>query len=309
MAEDYHLPVLLQEVIDFLGIEPGKLYVDATLGGGGHAQQILLRGGMVLGVDLDEEALFYARQKLSAYGSRLELVHDNFKNLPHILQQRRIEEIDGIIFDLGLSSHQIDTPARGFSYKINAPLDMRFNQKQGFSAFELLNNLSEEELRKIISKYGEEKFASLIAKEIVKERRKAPLTTSSELVALIDRAIPSRLKQKGHHPARRTFQALRIAVNDELKNLEEALYGVIPFLAKGGRICVITFHSLEDRLVKNFFREKARGCVCPPQQPVCTCNRKAEIKILTPRPLRPSAAEIENNPRAKSAKLRVAEKI
>lgn len=309
MVEDYHLPVLLQEVIDFLGIEPGKLYVDATLGGGGHAQQILLRGGMVLGVDLDEEALSYTRQKLSAYGSRLELVHDNFKNLPHILQQRRIEEIDGIIFDLGLSSHQIDTPARGFSYKINAPLDMRFNQKQGFSAFELLNNLSEEELRKIISKYGEEKFASLIAKEIVKERQKAPLTTSSELVALIDRVIPSRLKQKGHHPARRTFQALRIAVNDELKNLEEALYGVIPFLAKGGRICVITFHSLEDRLVKNFFREKARGCVCPPQQPVCTCNRKAEIKILTPRPLRPSAAEIENNPRAKSAKLRVAEKI
>jgi len=309
MAEDYHLPVLLQEVIDFLGIEPGKLYVDATLGGGGHAQKILLRGGMVLGVDLDEEALSYVRQKLSAYGSRLELVHDNFKNLPHILQQRRIEEIDGIIFDLGLSSHQIDTPARGFSYKINAPLDMRFNQKQGFSAFELLNNLSEEELRKIISKYGEEKFASLIAKEIVKERRKAPLTTSSELVALIDRAIPSRLKQKGHHPARRTFQALRIAVNDELKNLEEALYGVIPFLAKGGRICVITFHSLEDRLVKNFFREKARGCVCPPRQPVCTCNRKAEIKILTPHPLRPSAAETENNPRAKSAKLRVAEKI
>jgi len=309
MVEDYHLPVLLQEVIDFLRIEPDKLYVDATLGGGGHAQKILLRGGMVLGVDLDEEALSYVRQKLSAYGSRLELVHDNFKNLPHILQQRRIEEIDGIIFDLGLSSHQIDTPARGFSYKINAPLDMRFNQKQGFSAFELLNNLSEEELRKIISKYGEEKFASLIAKEIVKERRQAPLTTSSELVALIDRAIPSRLKQKGHHPARRTFQALRIAVNDELKNLEEALYGVIPFLAKGGRICVITFHSLEDRLVKNFFREKARGCVCPPQQPVCTCNRKAEIKILTPRPLRPSAAEIENNPRAKSAKLRVAEKI
>lgn len=309
MEDVYHIPVFLKEVIDFLRIKPGKLYVDATIGGGGHAQEILARGGKLLGLDLDEEALLYTRKKLSSYASQVELIHDNFKNLPLLLKQRGISEIAGIIFDLGLSSHQIDTSQRGFSYKKDGPLDMRFDQGQVISAFELLNNLREEELREIISRYGEEKFAYFIAKGIVEERQKAPLTESSQLVSIIEKAIPPKYKEKGHHPARRTFQALRIAVNDEIKNLEKALQGIIPFLEKEGRICVITFHSLEDRMVKNIFKEKARGCICPPRQPICTCDHKAEIKIITPRPLKPSAMEIESNPRAKSAKLRVAEKI
>lgn len=305
-----HLPVMPKEALEGLNVRPGGIYVDATLGGGGHTSGILekLGDGILIAFDLDENALKNARARFPGE-SRLRLVNDNFKNMPYVLDEMGIGAIDGVIFDLGISSPQIDDPKRGFSYMHDAALDMRMDTNQSLDAYKVVNEYSMDELIKIFREYGEERAAYSIAKDIVDGRRIKPIETTFELVKIIERHYPKNPAHRSGHPAKRVFQALRIEVNGELSGLAEAVESAALRLKKGGRIAVITFHSLEDRIVKNVFKELEKDCVCPPNIPVCVCGKRKEIEILTKKPLVAGEDELASNPRAASAKLRIAERV
>ncbi len=307
-----HATVLLRESVDGLNIKEAGTYVDCTLGGGGHSALIaskLGEKGRLFSLDQDKTALDAAKIKLQAFGDRVSLIKTNFKYMKEALQEKGVFQVDGILFDLGVSSPQLDVGERGFSYQLDAPLDMRMDVEGDLSAKEIINHWPEEKLSNIIFQYGEEKFARRIAKKIVREREKKEIETTVELAELIKKAIPAPARRKGPHPAKRTFQAIRIAVNDELNVFKEALHDAIDLLSPEGRVCVITFHSLEDRICKTTFQDDAQGCICPPDFPICTCGRTPRIKILTKKPIVPSEEELEANPRARSSKLRIAEKI
>lgn len=301
-----HTSVMPQEVLKVLEPQPNGIYLDCTLGGGGHSKKIgelLDERGMLIGIDQDVEAIEAAKKNLSALKCKVEIVHGNFSKLENILDSLHVEKIDGVVFDLGVSSHQIDTAERGFSYMSNAPLDMRMNRAQKFSAADVINTYDEERLVKIFSEYGEERFSKRIAAAIVKAR---PIETTGELVKIIENSAPH--IKNGGHPAKRIFQAVRIEVNNELGILSGAITSAVKRLKVGGRIAIITFHSLEDRIVKNTFKNLAQGCICPKNFPVCVCGHKAEIKILS-KARTATSDELQKNSRAKSAKLRAAEKL
>lgn len=309
-----HKPVLLNECIEYLNIRADGIYVDATVGGAGHSSEILKRlgpEGLLIGIDQDAEAIEAAGQRLGKVETegRYVLYHTNFENIRGILEKQKINSVDGVLMDLGVSSHQLDEGERGFSYQHDAPLDMRMDKSTERDAAWVVNNLSREELTRIIREYGEEKWAPRIAEFIVKYRDIQKISTTGQLAEIVKAAIPAAARRTGPHPARRTFQAIRIAVNRELEVLEKALNETINLLNPGGRLAVITFHSLEDRIVKQTFRDRAQGCICPPDFPECVCGRKPEIRIITRKPVTASQSELEENPRARSAKLRVAEKI
>ncbi|MDR1689467.1 MAG: 16S rRNA (cytosine(1402)-N(4))-methyltransferase RsmH [Clostridiales bacterium] len=306
-----HIPVLLNECIEKLNINPEGIYVDATLGGASHAALICekLNTGMFIGIDKDEEAIERAKAKLSGYPVKKVLMHDSFSNIEQILENLEIKKIDGILMDLGVSSFQLDTPERGFSYMNDGPLDMRMDIGERKTAADIVNTYSLDALAKVIYAYGEEKWAKRIAEFIVAERERKDILTTFELVQIIKNAVPKGARENGPHPAKRTFQALRIELNNELNIIEGAINGAVKFLAKGGRVCVITFHSLEDRLVKETFKSLAQGCVCPRDFPVCICQRQSVLSIVTKKPVLPTEEEVLANPRARSAKLRVAEKL
>jgi 16S rRNA (cytosine1402-N4)-methyltransferase len=307
----HHIPVMLHEVIAYLNLKPNGIYVDCTLGGGGHTEKIIEKivpGGRVIGIDQDPNALAAASKRLSQYEANVCFVHSNFYRLKNVITELEIEAVDGVLFDLGVSSHQLDEGDRGFSYMQDAPLDMRMNPKDPLTAEKLVNELDEQQLAKIIRDYGEERWAKRIAQFIVEHRRVRPIHTTGELVEIIKRAIPAGARREGPHPAKRTFQALRIAVNDELNRFAQALRDAVDILRPGGRVCVISFHSLEDRITKEVFKELARSCICPPELPVCSCNKQKVVEIVTGKPVLPGNEELTQNPRARSAKLRVAEK-
>lgn len=305
-----HVSVLLKECINGLNIKPDGTYVDGTLGGGGHSFHILqrLETGRLIGIDQDTDALSAATNRLKIYGDKFIPVHSNFSNLKQVLETLAIKKIDGLLLDLGVSSFQLDEAERGFSYMNDGKLDMRMNQSDAFTAYEVVNEYSERKLTEIISEYGEENWANRIAKFIVEARSNKPIETTFELVEIIKNAIPAAARKDGPHPAKRTFQAIRIEVNNELRIIEQTIEDAVKHLNKGGRIAIITFHSLEDRIVKNAYKKLAQGCTCPPEFPVCVCGGKPKVKIITRKPILPSDDEIEGNPRARSAKLRVAEK-
>lgn len=307
-----HETVLREEAVTGLNVKPDGVYVDCTLGGAGHSRLIAERlnpSGTLIGLDQDQMALDHAKERLSGVSCQLHLVKTNFRRVTSAVRQLGFESVDGILFDLGVSSPQLDQGERGFSYHHEAPLDMRMDTEQELSAYDVVNEWPEEELARILFEYGEEKFSRRIAKMIAKERQKAPIRTTLELVDIIKRAVPAPARRTGPHPARRSFQAIRIAVNDELNAFRDALAESVGLLNPLGRISVITFHSLEDRICKQFFQEEAKGCICPPTFPICTCGQTPRLKIITRKPLYPTEEEIEKNPRARSAKLRVAEKI
>ncbi|MBI3582356.1 MAG: 16S rRNA (cytosine(1402)-N(4))-methyltransferase RsmH [Nitrospinae bacterium] len=318
------MPVLLDEVINFLKCEPRKkpkvlrgepdnIYVDANLGDGGHAEHILKKSsptGILIGIDRDEDSIKFASDRLSSYRERVQIFHDNFKNIKNVVRGRAgFSKVDGILFDLGVSTRQLMNAERGFSFSSNAPLDMRMDKSRGVTAKEIVNNFEEEKLRGIIYKYGEEKWAKKITRAIVRERGKMPIETTSQLSDIVVSAIPPVHRSQRIHPATKTFQAIRIAVNGEIEILEDAIRDAIALLNTEGRICVISYHSLEDRIVKNLFREMEHGCICPHDIPKCICGRKGNIKILTKKPVTPSEEEVRRNPRSRSAKLRAAEKV
>lgn len=305
-----HVSVLLNECIDGLDIKKQGIYVDGTLGGAGHSSEIVKKlgeEGLLIGIDQDTNALTASGRRLSAY-TNVKLVHSNFVNIKEVLKELNIEGVDGILLDLGVSSHQLDVPERGFSYMNDAPLDMRMNMENEFTAKEVVNSYSKVKLEKVIREYGEDKWASRIAEFIVRARQEKEISTTFELVDIIKAAIPASARRDGPHPAKRTFQAIRIEVNKEIEILEQAIKDCIEVLKPGGRLCVITFHSLEDRIVKNVYKSKLNPCECPPDFPVCVCNKKPEVKIITKKPIIPGSYELELNPRARSAKLRIAEK-
>ncbi len=307
-----HKSVLLRETMEYLKINPDGIYVDGTLGGGGHALEICRRlspKGKLIGIDQDEDAVRAAAERLAEFEDRTEIVRSNYRQMAKILSELGIGQVDGILLDLGVSSYQLDEPERGFTYRIeDAPLDMRMDKRQGLTAKDLINTYSEMELYRIIRDYGEDKFAKNIAKHIVKAREEKEINTAGELTEIIKRAIPAKARTNGGHPAKRTFQAVRIELNGELEVLQDSLENMTELLRPGGRICVITFHSLEDRIVKNIFRKCEHPCTCPPDFPVCVCGKKSMGKTVTRKPVLPSEEEIEYNSRAKSAKLRVFEK-
>lgn len=303
-----HTTVLLKEAVDGLCVKPGGIYVDMTLGGGGHSAEILRRGGRVLGIDQDDVAIRAATAVLQETGGTFSVEKSNFKEIKHILCAHKIQEVNGILMDLGVSSPQLDEAERGFSYMQDAPLDMRMNRQTALSAREVVNEYAVEKLEKILHHYGEERWAKRIAEFIVAAREKAPIETTGQLVSVIKAAVPKGARQDGPHPAKRTFQAIRIEVNRELEVLESALYDAISVLAPKGRLSVITFHSLEDRIVKNIYMEAVKGCTCPKEYPVCICGKKPTLNLITRKPILPSLEELEKNPRARSAKLRIAEK-
>ncbi|GAW92152.1 16S rRNA (cytosine(1402)-N(4))-methyltransferase RsmH [Calderihabitans maritimus] len=307
-----HIPVMLEETIELLAIKPEGIYVDCTLGGGGHSRAILDKlgkQGRLIAIDQDMEAIEAFKPYKQGFGDRVSLVHGNFVALKDILQQMGVKKVDGILFDIGVSSHQLDTPERGFSYQLDAPLDMRMDTTRELTAWHIVNNYSEADLARIIYEYGEERWARRIASFIVQARKKKPIDTSGQLVEVIKRAIPAGARKVGPHPAKRTFQALRIAVNNELEVLEKALYHAVEVLKPSGRVCVISFHSLEDRIVKKVFRQLSRACTCPPEQPICVCKSRKIVKVITKKPVTPSQEEVKRNPRSRSAKLRAAEKL
>ena len=306
-----HKSVLLDECIEALNIRPDGIYLDGTLGGAGHSLEICRRliGGHLIGVDRDTVALEAAAKRLRAHQSKITLVHDNFANLDHILDSLGLEAIDGMLFDLGVTSPQLDDGARGFSYMTDAPLDMRMNRDDTLTAYEIVNNWPREELRRILFEYGEERYAPLIAAAIERVRSDHPIDTTQELVRVIKSAMPPQALREKQHPAKRSFQAIRIAVNDELNAVSQMMRSAIGRLRPGGRLAVITFQSLEDRIVKNAMAEAAKGCICPPGFPVCVCGRKPQIRLLSRKPILPSPQELEENPRSRSAKLRAAEKL
>ncbi len=307
-----HLSVMPAEVLQYLAPRPGGIYVDGTVGGAGHAALLLetsAPGGLLVGFDQDPAALSAAAARLAPYGDRVRLIRSNFAGMGGQLAALGITAIDGLLLDLGVSSHQLDTGARGFSFRTDAPLDMRMNPDLPASAADLVNELPEEELARIIREYGEERWAKRIAAFVVKARAEAPIITTLQLVDVIKGAIPRAKWEERIHPATRTFQALRIAVNDELGSLEQGLTTGLGLLKKGGRVVVISFHSLEDRIVKESFRSMARGCTCPKELPRCVCGRTPQLKIITGRPVMAGESEVAANPRARSAKLRAAEKL
>lgn len=318
MTSEYrHIPVLLDECLEYLKLKPNTTFVDATLGGAGHSLEVAKAigvGGTLIGIDQDEVALAAASERLGALPDdrrpELHLLRGNFGSLDDLLVQVEVPAIDAILFDIGVSSVQIDTPSRGFSFKETAPLDMRMDPgTQTLTAEEIVNHYTAADLTRIIRTYSDEKWANRIAEFIVKEREREPIRTSDQLVEIIKAAIPASARRRGGHPAKRTFQALRIEVNSELDVLRSGLEAAIRWLAPGGRIAVISYHSLEDRIVKDTFRTFATGCICPPEIPVCTCGHVPIVKLVTHRPVVPTPEEVERNPRARSAKLRVAEKL
>lgn len=307
-----HIPVLFHEIMDIMEPKPGEFFVDCTLGGGGHSKGFLERtspDGRLIGIDQDTNALAAARQNLNSYEGRVVFVHSNYQNLDAILNEYAPDGVDGILFDIGVSSHQLDEKDRGFSYMQDAPLDMRMNREQSLDAWQVVNTYSEDELHRIIKEYGEERWAKRVAKFIVEFRSQKPIETTGELVDIIKRAIPKGAREEGSHPAKRTFQAIRIEVNNELGVLQDTISVAVKHLKKGGRLGIISFHSLEDRIVKEQFRYFASDCICPPELPFCQCDKVSEVKILTRKPVTASVEELEANSRAKSAKFRAVEKI
>ena len=306
-----HVPVMLAECVDGLNVRPDGIYVDCTLGRGGHSEAIAgkLTTGRLYAVDRDGEAIREASERLARYSDRITYLRTDFRRLRAVLAERGVEGVNGILFDLGVSSPQLDDPGRGFSYMTDAPLDMRMDLRDGVTAREIVNGWDREELKRILFEYGEERYAPLIASAIVREREKRPLETTGQLVELIRRAVPAQALREKQHPAKRTFQALRIAVNDELGALEEALDQAADLLLPGGRLVVISFHSLEDRIVKEAIRKRENGCTCPPDFPVCVCGFRQTLRSVTRKPLIPGKEELERNPRARSAKVRIAERI
>lgn len=310
--EFQHKSVLLQECIDALNIRPDGIYLDGTLGGAGHSSQIarrLTEGGRLIGVDRDRTALAAAKERLAPYADRVTLVHSNFAEIDAILDSLGIPAVDGMLFDLGVSSPQLDDASRGFSYMADAPLDMRMDKDDVLTAGAVVNTWPQGELRRILYDYGEERYAPQIAAAICRAREKAPVETTLELVDIIRSAMPAQALREKQHPAKRSFQAIRIAVNDELGAVSRMMQAAVGHLNPGGRLAVITFHSLEDRIVKSEMQQAARGCTCPPEFPVCVCGKKPLVKLVTRKPIVSGPAELEENPRARSAKLRVAEKL
>ena len=311
MSEFHHVSVLLDECIDALAIKPDGIYVDGTLGGAGHSGQIVRRltTGTLIGIDRDPVALKAAGERLAPFGDRVKLVHSNFSDVGQVLQQLELTGMDGMLMDLGVSSPQLDDGARGFSYMADAPLDMRMNNEDPFEAAQLVNTWSQAELKRILYDYGEERYAPQIAAAICRRREERPIETTLELVDIIRSAMPPAALREKQHPAKRSFQAIRIAVNDELGSVEKVMKDAIALLNPGGRLAVITFHSLEDRIVKNAMAEAAKGCTCPPSFPVCVCGKKPLVKLISRKPILASEEELERNPRSRSAKLRICEKL
>lgn len=306
-----HRPVLLDETVDLLNCSGGGLFVDGTLGGGGHAARLLKNcpQATLIGIDRDEDALAAAKKSLEAYGERFTLVRDNFRNMVEILRGLGVEGVDGIMLDLGVSSYQFESAGRGFSFRFEARLDMRMDNRQAFSAYDIVNGYTEQELERIFREFGEENNARKIARNIVRAREGKPVETTGDLVRIVVDAVPRRFHSRSIHPATKVFQALRIAVNEELESLDEGLQGGFESLRPGGRMAVISFHSLEDRRVKTFFRDLSTGCVCPPRIPKCVCNQVPRARLVTRKAVTPSEDEVRENPRARSAKLRAIEKI
>ena len=311
MNEFHHVSVLLEECIQGLAIKPEGIYVDGTLGGAGHSSRIaaLLTTGRLVGIDRDPVALKAAGERLAPYKDRVSLVHANFCELDSALDRLGIGGVDGILLDLGVSSPQLDDGERGFSYMVDAPLDMRMNSEDSTDARAIVNTWSYEELKRILYDYGEERYAPQIASAICRRRETAPIETTLELVDIIRSAMPASALREKQSPAKRSFQAIRIAVNDELNSVSKVMQAAIPRLNPGGRLAVITFHSLEDRIVKNAMAAAAKGCTCPPNFPVCVCGKKPQVKLITRKPIISADAELERNPRARSAKLRICEKL
>ncbi len=307
-----HKSVLLDETIEGLDIKPDGIYVDGTLGGAGHAVEVckkLTAKGRFIGIDQDQDAIIAASERLSEFGEKVTVIRSNYCYAVKKLREMGIEQVDGILLDLGVSSYQLDNPDRGFTYRVDAPLDMRMDQRSTRTASDIVNGYEERELYRIIRDYGEDKFAKNIAKHIVRARAEKPIETTGELTAIIRQAIPMKMQVSGGHPAKRTFQAIRIELNHELEVLRDSLDEMVDILSDRGRICIITFHSLEDRIVKNAFRKNEDPCICPKNFPVCVCGRKSKGKVITRKPILPSAQEMEENPRAKSAKLRIFQRI
>lgn len=311
MSSFHHVSVLLDACIDALAIRPDGVYVDGTLGGGGHSREIASRltTGHLIGIDRDETALAAAGERLAPFMDRVTLVHSNFCEMDSVIRSLGYGGVDGVLLDLGVSSPQLDESSRGFSYMADAPLDMRMDRGDTLTAFQVVNEWSYEELKRILFDYGEERYAPLIAGAICRRREQKPIATTLELVDIIRGSVPPAALREKQHPAKRSFQAIRIAVNDELGAVSKAMDAAIPMLNPGGRLAVITFHSLEDRIVKSSMAEAARGCTCPPSFPVCVCGKKPKVKLLSRKPILPGAEELEENPRARSAKLRVCEKL
>lgn len=306
-----HTSVLLQESIEALQIKKDGIYIDGTLGGGGHAEAILqkLQGGKLIGIDRDSDAIAAATERLAPFGNSVIIINSNYEHMNSIVNELRYEEVDGILLDLGVSSYQLDEGSRGFSYmKEDARLDMRMDQKSKLDAATVVNTYSDDELTRIFREYGEERFAKRIAERIVEKRQDASIQTTGELNRIIDEAIPAKYKRSGGHPSKRVYQALRIEVNDELGTLKGCIDGMIDLLSAGGRLCVITFHSLEDRIVKQAFRRNEDPCTCPKNLPVCVCGKKSKGRVVTRKPILPTEQEIQQNSRSKSAKLRVFER-
>ncbi|MCX7614405.1 MAG: 16S rRNA (cytosine(1402)-N(4))-methyltransferase RsmH [Clostridiales bacterium] len=306
-----HIPVMLGECIENLNIRPDGIYVDATTGGAGHSAEIAkrLKKGRLYCIDRDSDALAAAKLKLSDYSRNITFIKSNFGNLHAALEAAGCTQIDGILFDLGVSSYQLDEPGRGFSYMNDGPLDMRMDRNQALTAYDVVNGWPEEELKRILFEYGEERYAKRIAAEIVNKRTVTPINTTTELSELIKSAMPAAAKREKQHPAKRSFQAIRIAVNSELEEVKSAVTSAVSLMKPEGRIAVITFHSLEDRIVKTVFSQKSKGCICPPDFPVCVCGIKPELKLVSRKAILPNVLELEQNPRSRSAKLRVAEKV
>ena len=311
MSEFHHVSVLLDECIEGLNIRPDGIYVDGTLGGAGHSSEIAKRltTGRLIGIDRDPVALKAAAQRLAPYMDRVTLVHSNFCEIASVLRELNINGVDGILLDLGVSSPQLDEVTRGFSYMADAPLDMRMNNEDALSAYEVVNTWSQEELKRILYDYGEERYAPQIAGAICRRREERPIQTTLELVDVIRSAMPASALREKQHPAKRSFQAIRIAVNDELGSVEKVMEDAVPCLNRGGRLAIITFHSLEDRIVKTGMVAASKGCTCPPNFPVCVCGKKPQVKLVNKKPIVSGEEELERNPRARSAKLRVCEKL
>ena len=311
MSSFHHVSVLLDASIDALNIRPDGIYVDGTLGGGGHSREIASRltTGHLIGIDRDETALAAAGERLAPFMDRVTLVHSNFCEMDSVIRSLGYPGVDGVLLDLGVSSPQLDESSRGFSYMADAPLDMRMDRGDTLTAYQVVNEWSYEELKRILFDYGEERYAPLIAGAICRHREQKPIATTLELVDIIRGSVPPAALREKQHPAKRSFQAIRIAVNDELGAVSKAMEAAIPMLNPGGHLAVITFHSLEDRIVKSAMAEAARGCTCPPSFPVCVCGKKPKVKLLSRKPVLPGPEELEENPRARSAKLRVCEKL
>ena len=306
-----HIPVMLNECIEGLNIKPEGIYLDGTLGGAGHSSEIVKRltTGKLIAIDKDEQALSAAKERLKDYSDKVIYIHDDFKNAIENLDKLCIGKIDGVLLDLGVSSYQLDNAERGFSYNADAPLDMRMDQSQSLTAYDVVNKYSEKEIADILFKYGEEKLSRKIAFNIIKAREKKEIKTTLELAQIVQDSYPAKLRWKGGNPCKRTFQAIRIEVNGELRGLSEAIEALTLRLNEGGRICVITFHSLEDRIAKQIFVYLEKDCICPKEQLICTCGKRQDIKIITKHPIIPSDKELEENKRSQSAKLRIAERI